>query len=78
MALHLPSNDAAHRWNLCRLRPAQRMGAHPELPGVVGHDHRLGQQPMVADSTPERALAGDLHGIGRDRELINAELGRVR
>ncbi len=22
---------------------AQRVSAYPELPGVVGHDHRLGQ-----------------------------------
>ena len=47
------------------MEPAQRVSAHPELPGAVGHDHRPGQQAMVADGTPERALGGDLHGIGR-------------
>ncbi len=65
---------------------AQCVDAHAELAGIVGHDHRpgrakrcvRGQQAMVADRTPERAFSGDLHGIGRDRELVNAEPGQVR
>jgi len=52
--------------------------AHPELAGGVGHDHRSGQQPTMADGSPERAFGRDLHGIGRDRELVNAEPGQVR
>jgi len=68
------------------MHPAQRVGAHPELPGAVGHDHRPGrakryvraQQAMVADGTPERALGGGLHRIRGDRERVDAEPGQVR
>ena len=57
---------------------AQRVGAHPELPRAVGHDHGPGQQAMAADGAPERALGGDLHRVGRDRERVDAEPGQVR
>ena len=60
------------------VHPAQRVDAHPELAGVVGHDHRFREQAVVADSTPERALAGDLNGVGRDLELVDAEPGQMR
>ena len=36
------------------------------------------QQLMVADAAPQRALGGDLHRVGRDREHVDAEPGQVR
>ncbi|EJC77956.1 hypothetical protein Rleg10DRAFT_6683 [Rhizobium leguminosarum bv. trifolii WSM2012] len=36
--------------------PAQRMGADAELSGIVGHDHRIADQAMMADSAPDAGL----------------------
>ena len=36
--------------------PAQSMGADPELAGVVGDDHCIADQTMMADSTPDAGL----------------------
>lgn len=32
------------------------MGANPELPGIVGHDHCIADQTMMADGTPDAGL----------------------
>ena len=36
--------------------PAQRMGADAELSGIVGHDHCIADQAMMADGTPDAGL----------------------
>ncbi|WP_261330486.1 hypothetical protein [Rhizobium leguminosarum] len=36
--------------------PAQRMGADAELSGIVGHDHRIADQTMMADGAPDAGL----------------------
>ncbi len=36
--------------------PAERMRAHPKLSGIVGDDHRIADQTMMADSTPDTGL----------------------
>lgn len=36
--------------------PTQRMGADPKLPGIVGDDHCIADQPMMADGTPYAGL----------------------
>ena len=46
--------------------PAQGVLADIELAGIVADDHRLGQQAMRLDGSPERALGGEAHRVGRD------------
>lgn len=35
---------------------AQRMGADAELSGIVGYDHRIADQTMMADGAPDAGL----------------------
>jgi hypothetical protein len=58
--------------------PAQRAVADAEPPGVVGDDHRPGQQPTAADGAPQRARGGDPHRVGRDGEPVDAQRRLVR
>ena len=58
--------------------PAERVLAEAELAGIVGDDHRPGQQAMRLDRAPERALGGDPHRVGGDRQAVDAEGGEVR
>jgi hypothetical protein len=44
------------------MHPAQ--GLERELPGVVGQDHSVGQQPMSLDRAPQRAFGGDTDRVG--------------
>ena len=39
--------------------PAQGVSVERELAGVVGQDHRVGQQAVRLDAAPERTLGGD-------------------
>ena len=50
----------------------------PELAGPVGDDHRVGQQAVMPDRTPQRALGGDPHRVGRDGARIEAQGGQMR
>jgi hypothetical protein len=50
--------------------------AHLELAGVVGDDHRPGQQAMVDDRPPERALQRSAR-FERDGQPVGAERGEV-
>jgi len=59
-------------------RVEELLAGREELAGVVGHDHGAGEQALIADRTPERALGGDTHGVRGDFEGINAEPGQVR
>jgi hypothetical protein len=36
--------------------PAQRMGADAELSGIVGYDHRIADQTVMADGAPDAGL----------------------
>ena len=55
------------------MHPAQRVPVERELAGVVGQDHRVGQEPMRLDAAPDRTFGGDLDRIGRDRQRGDAE-----
>jgi hypothetical protein len=55
------------------VHPAQGVPVEGELAGVVGQDHRAGQEPVRLDTAPERAFGRDPHRIGRDRQLGDAE-----
>src|SRR4051812_43096972 len=57
--------------------PAGRMPVEREPAGVVGQDHRVGQQAMPLDAAPHRALGGDLDRIGRHRQSSGPELLEV-
>ncbi|WP_155257557.1 hypothetical protein [Rhizobium leguminosarum] len=48
-------NDAAEQQPLC-VDPAQRMGDDAELSGIVGYDHRIADQTMMADTAPNGGL----------------------
>ena len=50
------------------VHPAQRVPVERELAGVVGEDHRVGQQPVGLDAAPHRPLGRDPDRIGRDRQ----------
>ena len=39
--------------------PAQGVPVERELAGVVGEDHRVGQEAVRLDAAPDRALGGD-------------------
>ena len=49
------------------------MPADIELAGIVGDDHRLGEQAVGLDAAPQRRFGGDPHRIGQDREGGDAE-----
>src|SRR5215218_103269 len=51
------------------VHPAQRMAPHQKLARIVADDHRLGQEAVGFDRTPERALGGDAHRIGTDLQI---------
>ena len=55
------------------MHPAQRMTPDHELTGIIADDHRLGQEAVCLDRTPERALGGDAHRIGVDLQISDAE-----
>src|SRR3954454_3212395 len=57
---------------------AQRVGAQPELAGVVGHDHELTQQPVMADRAPQRALGGDRDRRWGYAQGVDPALSQVR
>ena len=57
--------------------PAQGVVIDRELPGVVGQDHGVGQQPMRLDRAPQRAFGGDADWVGRDLQVGDAELPEV-
>jgi hypothetical protein len=58
--------------------PAERVVTEAELAGIVGDDHRPGQQAVRLDRAPERALGGDQHRIGGHGQAVDAEGGEVR
>jgi hypothetical protein len=58
--------------------PAERLLAEAELAGVIGDDHRAGQQAMRLDRAPECAFGGDPHRVGGDREPVDAERRGMR
>ena len=60
------------------MHPAQRMTADHELTGIIADDHRLGQEAVCLDRTPERALSGDAHRIGVDLQISDAEPLKMR
>jgi hypothetical protein len=53
--------------------PAQRMAADVELTGVVADDDGVGEEAVIKDAAPQRALGGDAHRIGSDHEPAEAE-----
>ena len=53
--------------------PAQGVVLDRELPGVVGQDHGVGQQPMGLDRAPQRTFGGDADRVGRDLQVGDAE-----
>src|SRR4051812_33294962 len=57
---------------------AQRMAPHQELTGIIADNHRLGQQAMSLDRTPERALSGDARRVWRDGQRGDAQLLKMR
>jgi hypothetical protein len=60
------------------MHPAQRMTPDHELTGIIADDHRLGQEAVCLDRTPERALSGDAHRIGVDLQIRDAEPLKMR
>ncbi len=48
------------------MHPAQRMGADPELSGIVGDDHRIADQAMMANGAPDA-------GFGKWAEHVSVE-----
>ncbi len=54
--------------------PAQGVPVERELAGIVGEDHRVGQEPVRLDAAPDRTLGRDPDRIGRDHQRGDAEL----
>src|SRR5208283_3783601 len=46
------------------VNPTERVVADVELPGVVGQDDGVCEPVLGDDRTPQRAFAGQAHGIG--------------
>ena len=53
--------------------PAQGVVLEHELPGVVGQDHGVGQQPMSLERAPQRAFGGDADRVARDLQVSDGE-----
>jgi hypothetical protein len=53
--------------------PAQGVILERELPGVVGQDHSVGQQPMGLDRAPQRAFGGDADRVGIGLQVGDAK-----
>ena len=49
-----------------------------ELTGIVADNHRVAQKLVGLDAAPQRPLGGDLHRVGRDGELGDAEPLKMR
>jgi len=54
---------ARHGGRLAAILPTPAQGIERELPGVVGHDHGVGQQPI--DRAPHSTFGGDADRLGR-------------
>ena len=61
--------------SLC-VDPAQRMGADPELSGIVGDDHRIANQTMMADGAPDAGLGKRAEDV--PVEDIDAMFSQIR
>jgi hypothetical protein len=57
--------------------PALRMHADAELAGAVRNNDELAEPALLLKRAPQRALAGHAHGVGRDRQIGQAELAQA-
>jgi len=58
-----------------RMDPAERMGADPELSGIVGDDHRIADQTMMANGTPDTGLGKRTNDV--PVENVDAMFGQM-
>ena len=57
--------------------PALRMHADAELAGAVRNNDEFAEPALLLKRAPQRALAGHAHGVGRDRQIGQAELAQA-
>ena len=57
--------------------PALRMHADAELAGSVRNNDEIAEPALLLKRAPQRALAGHAHGIGRDRQLGQAQIAQA-
>ena len=57
--------------------PALRVHADAELAGAVRNDDEFAEPALLLNRAPQRAFAGHAHGVGRDRQLGQAELAQA-